>query len=300
MEYNKVTNTCPEPAGILLIIGGKEDKGDELNKKQEEEKNAKKDEDAEETGRSQILKTFIHLTRKENPSIEVITTASNEGDEMFKTYQEVFKELKITNLGHIHHAAREEVMKDKKLVERVNKADAFFFTGGDQLLLTSLYGGSDFLTQLKERYITQPIVVAGTSAGAMAMSTPMIYAGSKDKQQLTGSIKITTGLEFLKDVCIDTHFVDRGRFIRMAQVIATNPTSIGIGIGEDTAIVVRKGTESEIIGSGVVIVIDGFHVSDSNITEFNTGERVSIQNMRVHIYSKGDIYHIPQINPPHK
>jgi cyanophycinase len=300
MEYNKAANTCPEPAGILLAIGGKEDKGDEVKKIQEKQKDAQKEEDAKETGRSEILKAFIHLTGKENPAIEIITTASSEGDEMFKTYKEVFAELKITNIGHIHHATREEVTADKSLPGKVNKADAFFFSGGDQLLLTSLYGGSDFLTRLKERYIAAPVVIAGTSAGAMALSTPMIYAGNKEKQQLTGKIKITTGLEFLKDVCIDTHFVDRGRFIRMAQVIATNPSSIGIGIEEDTAIIVRKGTEAEIIGTGTVIVIDGFSISASNVTEFDTGERVSIQNMRVHIYSKGNVYHIPQINPPHK
>jgi cyanophycinase len=300
MEYNKAANACPEPAGILLAIGGKEDKGDEVKKIQEEQKDAQKEEDAEQTGRSEILKAFIHLTGKENPSIEVITTASNEGDEMFKTYKEVFTELKITSIGHIHHTTREEVMKDKSLPEKVNKADAFFFSGGDQLLLTSLYGGSDFLTRLKERYIMEPVVIAATSAGAMALSTPMIYAGNKEKQQVTGKIKITTGLEFLKDVCIDTHFVDRGRFIRMAQVIATNPSSVGIGIEEDTAIIVRKGTEAEIIGNGTIIIIDGFNISTSNVTEFDTGERVSIQNMRVHIYSKGDVHHIQQINPPHK
>jgi len=96
------------------------------------------------------------------------------------------------------------------------------------------------------------------------------------------------------------HFVDLGRFIRMTQVIASNHTSTGIGIEEDTAIVVRKGTEAEIIGNSTVIIIDGFHISDSNITEFNKGSRISIQNMRVHIYAKEDTYHIPQINPPHK
>ena len=299
MEYNKAINSAPEPKGMLLVIGGKEDKGEEVEKMKQEIKDAKQ-KAAEETGRSEILKTFIKLTGKDDPAIEVITSASSEGDEMFTTYKEVFEELKITNIGHIHHAVREEVINDTNLLEKVNKADAFFFTGGDQLMLTSLYGGSDFLTRLKERYIGDPVVVAGTSAGAMAMSTPMIYAGNKEKQQLTGEVKITTGLEFLKDVCIDTHFVDRGRFIRMAQVVATNPTSTGIGIEEDTAIIVRKGTETEIIGNGTVIIIDGFHISDSNITEFGTGDRISIQNMRVHVYSKGDMYHIPQINPPHK
>ena len=191
-------------------------------------------------------------------------------------------------------------MLDDALIERVNKADAFFLTGGDQLLLTSLYGGTKLLTRLKERYIKDKIVIAGTSAGAMALSTPMIYAGNKEKQQITGTIKITTGLEFLRDVCIDTHFIDRARFIRMAQVIATNPTSVGIGIEEDTAIIVRKGVEAEIIGNGVVTIIEGFEISDSNITEFGADEKIIICDLRVHLLAKGSTYRIPQINPPHK
>jgi cyanophycinase len=296
MEYNKEANACPEPAGILLIIGGKEDKGQDVKEAWEE----KRKEEEEKDGREEILKKFIELTGEEDPVIEIITTASSEGDDMFETYKKVFDDLKITNIGHIHHKLRKEVIEDTSLVERINKAHAFFFTGGDQLMLTSLYGGSDFLTRLKDKYITEKIVVAGTSAGAMAMSTPMIYAGNKEAQQITGEVKITTGLEFLKDVCIDTHFVDRGRFVRMAQVIATNPTSIGIGIEEDSAIIVRSGTETEVIGSGVILVIDGFDISSSNITDFNADQRISIQNMRVHIYAKGNTYHISQINPPHK
>jgi len=101
-------------------------------------------------------------------------------------------------------------------------------------------------------------------------------------------------------VCIDTHFIDRARFIRMAQVIATNPTSIGIGIEEDTAIIVRKGDEAEVIGNGVVTIIEGFDISSSTITEFGTDEKVSICDLRVHLMAKGNTYHIPQINPPHK
>ena len=285
MEYNKETNGCPEPEGILVIIGGKEDKGEE-------------EIDENETPEG-ILKNFTELIEKENPRIEIITSASSEGDEMFEDYKKVFGKLHAKNLGHIHHKTRKEVLDDD-LTERVNKADAFFLTGGDQLLLSSLYGGSNFLTQLKERYIKDKIVIAGTSAGAMCLSTPMIYAGNKEKQQITGAIKITTGLEFLKDVCIDTHFIDRARFIRMAQVIATNPTSIGIGIEEDTAIIVRKGDEAEVIGNGVVTIIEGFEISSSNITEFGTDEKVSICDLRVHLMAKGNTYHIPQINPPHK
>jgi cyanophycinase len=207
--------------------------------------------------------------------------------------------LNVTQVNHIHHKIRKEVLKDE-LVDRVQKSDAFFFTGGDQLLLTSLYGGTDFLTYLKERYISEKIVIGGTSAGAMAMSTPMIYAGNKDKQQIAGEIKITTGLEFLKDVTIDTHFIDRSRFIRMAQVLASNPTCIGIGIEENTAIIVREGLNAEVIGKGVVTVIEGFSISSSNITQFSEDCPISIQDLNVHLFPSGSLYKIPQTNPPHK
>jgi cyanophycinase len=285
MEYNLEENDCPAPQGTLVIIGGKEDKGDKTDDKNED--------------RQEILKYFVELIEKENPRVEVVTSSSSEGEEMFEDYRKVFEELKLKNIGHIHHNERKEVVDDD-LTERINAADAFFFTGGDQLLLTSLYGGTDILRQLKQRYISDKIIIAGTSAGAMALSTPMIYAGNEEKQQITGEIKITTGLEFLKDVCIDTHFITRERFIRMAQVIATNPTSAGIGIDEDTAIVVRNGVNTEVIGNGLVTVIEGFDITSSNITEFDSKGKVNIQNMKVHLFSKGNSYHIPQINPPHK
>jgi cyanophycinase len=194
---------------------------------------------------------------------------------------------------------RREVLEDTSLETQVEDADAFFFSGGDQLLLVSLYGGTSFLTRLKERYINEKIVIGGTSAGAMAMSTPMIYAGSKEVQELAGEIKVTTGLEFMKDVCIDTHFVHRGRFIRLAQVIATNPTCIGVGIEEDTAIIVRNGLDAEIIGSGTVIIFEGYRISQTNIDEFGSKKLITIRDLNVHILSKGDKYDIKHINPPH-
>jgi cyanophycinase len=281
---------CPVPAGTLVIIGGKENKGE---KPEEQEMSP------ENFVPMEILKTFIDLIKHKDPVIEVITTASSVGDESFADYKKVFGKLGIQNIGHIHHKVRKEVLDDN-LIERLNAAHGIFFSGGDQLLLTSLYGGSHFLTRLKERYIADRIVIGGTSAGAMALSTPMIYAGNKDVQQINGEIKITTGLEFLKDVCIDTHFVDRGRFVRLAQVIASNPTSIGIGIEEDTAIVVRNGSESEVIGNGTVILIEGNDIDASHISDFGKNQRISIRNLRVSILAKGETYNIPLTNPPHK
>jgi cyanophycinase len=285
-----MSKECPVPNGTLLVIGGKENKG------------ADKPEDKEKSGdfeRLGVLKTFIELTGKKSPVIEVITSASTLADESFEEYRKAFEELKVENVGHIHHNSREEVLANG-LTERIEKADGVFFAGGDQLKYTSRYGGTHFLTRLKERYIYDKVVVAGTSAGAMTLSTPMIYAGNEEVQEIGGEIKVALGMEFLKDVCIDTHFVDRGRFVRMAQVIVTNPSSIGIGIGEDTAIIVRKGLETEVIGSGLIIIIEGFGIGQANVDEFMKKKPVSIRDLKVHILACGDHYTIPQCNPRHK
>jgi cyanophycinase len=247
----------------------------------------------------EVLQIVVDLIRKESPVIEIITTASSEPKEYFNDYKRVFTDLKATNVNHIHHQTRGDALKDKELLKRVMKADAFFFTGGDQLRLTSIYGGTEFLYQLKQRYVRENILISGTSAGAMALSTPMIYAGNNEVQQITGEIKVTTGLEFLKDVCVDTHFVDRNRFIRMSQVVVSNPTCIGVGISEDTCMIVRKGRNVEVAGSGIVIVMEGYEVTDSNILEFSDKVPFAAQNLKMHMLIRGDTYEIPQINPPH-
>ncbi len=287
---NQSQNHCPVPGSVLMAIGGAENKGEE----QPDNKHKPGD-----FIKLEVLQRMKDFTRKREPVIEVVTTASGEPTESFKGYQKVFTELGFAQVNQIHHNTRREVLEDA-LPERIKEADVFFFTGGDQLKLTSIYGGTQFLTALKQRYIHDQIVIAGTSAGAMALSTPMIYAGNKDVEELAGEIKVTMGLEFLKDVCIDTHFVHRGRFVRIAQVIATNPTSIGIGIEEDTALVVRNGGEAEVVGTGLVIIIEGFQIAEANIEDFGKEKPVGIRDLRVHILRGGDTYRIPEINPPHK
>lgn len=287
-KMTKERNNCPVPKGVLLIIGGHENKNGKADNKMQEG-----NDDPQE-----ILETFLKLTGKKAPCIEVITTASSEGPESFQDYKRAFLKLGINDPGHIHHEKRHEVLNDNS-TERIKAADGIFFTGGDQLKLTSIYGGSSLLEELKNRYIYNKIVVGGTSAGAMALSTPMIFAGGKDVQQMTGEVRMATGLEFLKDVCIDTHFVDRSRFVRISQVIAMNPTCIGIGIEEDTALLVQNGIEAEVIGSGVVQVIEGFDILDSNILEFSDQQPIHVDNLTVKLLSRGNKYIIPQKNPRH-
>jgi len=290
ISRKKYENHCPVPQGTLVVIGGKENKGEEAPE------NKKKPADFMKL---QVLEAFKDATHKREPIIEVITTASSEGPESFQDYQKVFEKVGITNVGHIHHKSREEVLLDPML-ERIKNADGIFFSGGDQLKLTGFYGGSDFLSFLKYRYINEQLAIGGTSAGAMALSTPMIYAGNEEVQELGGEIKLTTGLEFLKDVCVDTHFVHRSRFVRMAQVVVTNPTCIGIGIEEDTAIVIKNGQEMQVVGTGMVIIIEGFEIKESSIKEFAEDKPITARDLRVHLLADGDTYAIPQINPPHK
>jgi cyanophycinase len=281
---------CPVPRGTLLIIGGAENKG---------EQKAKKKQTPSDFERFEILKNFVKLIGKDNPRIEIVTSASGEPDGTFDDYFKAFKELEVHNVGQLNHGSRKEALDDKELLDRLRDLDGIFFAGGDQLKYTSIYGGTTFLTQLKERYIYHEVVIAGTSAGAMAMSTPMIYAGNDEVQELGGMIKVTTGLEFLKDVCIDTHFVHRGRVVRMAQVIVTNPNCVGIGIEEDTAIIIRNGVEGQVVGTGTIIILEGFEISETSIEDFADEKPLTIRNLRMHILSADDKYKIPQHNPPH-
>jgi cyanophycinase len=118
----------------------------------------------------------------------------------------------------------------------------------------------------------------------------MIYQGSSREALLKGEIKITSGLGLIDHVIIDTHFVQRGRIGRLFQAVVSNPKTLGIGLGEDTGLLIKEGNEMEALGSGLVILVDGRNVSDTNITDVALGEPISIQNMVVHVMSEGDHY----------
>jgi cyanophycinase len=131
-------------------------------------------------------------------------------------------------------------------------------------------------------------------AGAAALSTPMIYQGRNDAGYRKDEIHITTGLQFLGDVAIDTHFVARGRIVRMAQIIATNPGCIGLGLEEDTAVLVTNGRELEVVGNGLVVVVDGHACRGNTIHEVQPGEVFSIRDLRVHLLASGQRYTLPE------
>jgi cyanophycinase len=180
---------------------------------------------------------------------------------------------------------------DHDYIERIKKCDAVMFSGGNQLRLSATFGGTEILKICLQRYNDEEnFVIAGTSAGAMAMSNTMIYEGNATRAHLKGEVKITTGLGFMDDVIFDSHFEKRGRFGRLAQAIATNPQCLGIGLGEDTGMLITDGNKMEAIGSGLVIIVDGFDIRHNNIADIPEGNPISIENLKVHFCEKGNGY----------
>jgi cyanophycinase len=280
-------NRMPVPQGKLLCIGGKEDKGAADPKRQ-----------TPEYHNMEILSRFAEELAGNNPTVAIIPTASNEPDELVRDYKEVFRKLKIPHVEVLDVRTREDA-KNQDYCKIIEKAAGIFITGGDQLKLTAILGSTRLLQLMKERYTFSNVIVAGTSAGAAALSTPMIYEGEMQGGMIKGDVRVTTGLEFLKDVAVDTHFITRGRMVRMAQAIATNPGCIGIGLEEDTAILVTEGCQVQVLGSGLVTVMDGMDISSTNIYEIGNGEPFSIRDLKVHLLRQGDLYTLPVYNQLH-
>ena len=269
--------------GKLIAIGGAEDKGTDLEAGEIHRSNL----NFFELG---ILRRIVQEAGGPLSRIEVITTASMIPFEVGDNYLNAFGKIGCTNIGVMHIRNRIDV-GDKSYLQRLKDADAVMFSGGNQLRLTSTFGGTSFLKIITERYFGEPnFIIAGTSAGAMAMGRTMIYEGNATKAHLKGEVKITTGLGLADSVIIDSHFEKRGRFSRLAQAVATNPACIGIGLGEDTGMLIQEGNKMEAIGSGCVIIIDGHGISYSNIADIPDGNPFSIENLLVHFCEKGDGY----------
>ncbi len=235
----------------------------------------------------EILYRFCQLLSGSESRIEIIPTASSIPEKTGQQYIEAFTSLGFTNSAIMDIRTREQA-QSQDMVRRVQEAEGFLFTGGDQLRLTTILGGTEILDILNERYIREPVVVAGTSAGAMAMSDTMIYQGSSHEALRKGEVKFSSGFGLLPKVIIDTHFVKRGRIGRLFQAVASNPGTLGVGLGEDTGLLITHGDILEAIGSGLIIVVDGSTIRYTNMALINEGELISIENLSVHVMVPGD------------
>ena len=275
------------PKGKLIAIGGNEDKG----KEPEAGHNSKVfTHNFIEEG---ILRRVVDEMGGPTARIAVITSASSIPEEVGQNYIEAFGRLGATNIDIMDIRDRSDVKPD--MIKRLAKADGVMMSGGNQLRLTTIFGGTAFLQLMKRRYQDEStFVIAGTSAGAMCMSSTMIYQGHSSSGLIKGGVKLTTGAALIYDVIIDSHFVERGRFSRLTQAVAANPSAIGIGLGEDTGVVITGSDMLETIGSGQVMIFDGHEITYSDYADVEEGEPFSIEGMKVHIISKGHSYSVQQ------
>jgi cyanophycinase len=271
------------PKGILIAVGGAEDKGTE------EEKERQNSLDFFKEGiLNQIVET---CSKKAEPKIEVVTAASSIPDEVSQVYKKAFRKLGCIEIGHLKIKNREEA-DSKKILERLEKCNCILFSGGDQLRLCSVLGGTEFMDIVHERYETEHFVIAGTSAGAAAMGNTMISGGDETKAYLKGKVELNIGFGFLREVIFDTHFDARGRFGRLVQAIAAQPGAVGIGLDEDTGVVIEKGTKLRAIGSSSVVIVDGTSITNNNIADIRAGMPISVSNLVVHIMTHSDVFDI--------
>jgi len=238
-----------------------------------------------------ILQRILSETKGKNSRIEVVTTASMIPAEVGAGYLDAFARLGCHHVGLIHVRNRADT-ENNDYHQRLKKCDGVMFTGGNQLRLSTIWGGTELYKIIQDRYRNDNFMIAGTSAGAMAMSNTMIYEGDSAEALLKGAVKITTGLALINNVIIDTHFDKRGRFGRLAQAVASNPGCIGLGLGEDTGVLINAGNYLETIGSGMVLIFDGHNIQHNTIADLPEGFPISIENLIVHVMAKGFGYNV--------
>lgn len=252
--------------GVLLIIGGAEDKEHKM----------------------EILKKFVRLLESDDSSLLVLTTATKEPDAVGDNYRRVFEKLGMTNIDILNIDSREDA-NDEDYIEKIRKSEGIFFTGGDQLRITSIIGGTKACEALFECY-SNGGVIAGTSAGASAMSSVMIIEGDGNEPARKCTLKVAPGLNLLNNAIIDQHFAQRGRIGRLLCGVAENPDILGIGIDEDTSIIVFSDDTFDVYGTNSVTIVDGRSIEDSNVSESKPDEILAITNITLHVLPEGYSY----------
>jgi len=273
------------PKGKLIAIGGNEDKGFGTTESYAL--------DFVEDG---ILSHVVALGGGPESNIEIIPTASSIPKEVGQNYIRAFAKLGCESVRVLNIRSKKKADHSDYL-DRIKNADIVMFSGGDQRRLSKVFGGTKFLSILHERYMNEPIVIAGTSAGAVGMSETMVYGGSAAYAMLKGAVKLMTGMAFVNQVIFDSHFIVRGRFGRLAEAVALHPDKLGVGLGEDTGVIISEGNKFQVIGSGMVIVFDPSHMTHNTVNILEKGTPISIGNLTVHILANGDEFLIDEKNP---
>ena len=255
-------------SGNLIIIGGAEDK----------------------EGKKEILKKVCECIKKDEDDLVIATIATEYPKEAEEKYRKAFADLGVLNIDILDVSTREDAFKEEN-VAMIKDASLIFFTGGDQLRITSLIGGSSVYDALKE-VLDKGIYIVGTSAGASVMSDTMIVEGNDEESPRKCTLKMSPGLGLINNVIIDQHFDQRGRIGRLLSGVAQNPEVLGIGIDENTAIIVNKEGNVEVIGEGAVYFIDGSQISYTNVSEQQSEEVLSMYNVKLHVLKEGNRFNL--------
>lgn len=222
--------------------------------------------------------------------LEVMTTASLIPEEVGAAYVHAFQLLNSHNVGVMHIQTREEADRPENL-DRLQKAHGVLFTGGDQSRITAAFLQTQALAILQQRYqLEEKFLISGTSAGAMALSNIMIKSAEHRRILAKGTVRLGEGLGLLPNMLIDTHFINRRRMPRLIESIAAYPDHIGIGLGEDTGVLIRNGHAIETIGSGLVIVMDGRQLYENNFPTIPNGEALCLEHLLLHVLPKGKCF----------
>lgn len=256
--------------GTLILIGGHEDK----------------------EGDCAILRAIAERLR--GGRLVIATVASHEPEGYFESYQKAFAPLGVTDLVELYVEEREQSLAPT-LLDRLEGAAGVFFTGGDQLRITSQIGDTPLERALRSKF-QDGLLIAGTSAGASVMSETMLVKGSGAESHRIGDLHMSPGLGLLGDVIVDQHFAERGRFGRLLGAVAHNPRLIGLGIDEDTAVII-EGRRGEVIGAGAVYVVDAEAASHSNIAEAKADAALSMFDVRLHVLAQGDRFDLDDRRP---
>ena len=259
---NNFLNTS-DNKGFLVLIGGAEDKKD----------------------KKVILKKIVELNNANN--IIVIPTASTYPKGLAEDYYYAFKSLGAENISIFDIRERQEA-ENAEYIEKVKQAELIFFTGGDQLRLVTIINDTSLYYAIKERHL-KGATIAGTSAGAAAACDPIIFDGDSEGLR-KGGIKCSKGFGFIENITIDTHFVNRGRLGRLTQFLCSGNCTKGIGIGEDTAIVLKSDNTFEVIGSEMVTVVNTENISYSNYNNIAENEPVVINDIRIGFLQSGSVF----------
>ncbi|MDN3643346.1 cyanophycinase [Lutimonas halocynthiae] len=267
--------------GTLIPIGGNEDKGSDEN---------------EIYTLEFIDEGILYHVVKEAGGVEakivIIPTASSIPVEVGQNYIEAFTTLGCKNLTVLDIRSKEDSEK-KESIDLIKSANCIMFSGGNQSKITDKIGGTTIHDILRDRYKNESgFVIAGTSAGAMAMASQMIAGGSATEAFVKGAVTMYTGLGLIPELIIDTHFIRRGRFGRQSEAVAKYPNLIGIGLAEDTGMIIKNGNDCTVIGSGMTIVFDGSQLTHNNEKNLKEGTPMTMANLKVHVLSNSDHYDI--------